>query len=228
MPTGNCTIPGSGGSCGSVALVLEVPPFEGGNLLRRDERVENVGKPVQIGQLARRQRISPLAQPVDPHALDAELSRRHHVVKVTLRHVHMPQKYGVVPQFPIQRYVLGLTSTKIPDRSGEYPSGAGSYQGLTNLDCTNPLFAASLPDGSSTDPATLCDLPAGTRTPDLVYFAHIGGVPHQLLQQDPTQPDSPPKETLSGADWTKILGNAPEQSGVYALHSDTAWVYVGE
>jgi hypothetical protein len=27
---------------------------------------------------------------------------------------------------------------------------------------------------------------------------------------------------------TSILGNAPEQSGVYALHSDTTWVYVGE
>ena len=25
-----------------------------------------------------------------------------------------------------------------------------------------------------------------------------------------------------------ILGNAPEQSGVYALHSDMTWVYVGE
>ena len=25
-----------------------------------------------------------------------------------------------------------------------------------------------------------------------------------------------------------ILGNAPEQTGVYALHADTAWVYVGE
>src|ERR1700722_9111820 len=57
-----------------------------------------------------------------------------------LRHVHMKQKYGTDQvQFPIQRYVLGLTSPKVPDRSGEYPAGAASYQGLTNLDCTNPL-----------------------------------------------------------------------------------------
>jgi hypothetical protein len=126
-----------------------------------------------------------------------------------LRHVHMEQKYGITPQFPIQRYVLGLTSTTIPDRNGEYPSGAQSYQGLTNLDCVNPLFAASLPDGSSTDPDTLCKLPAGSRTPDLIYYAHIGGVPHQLLQQDPTNKDSPQKETLTDADWTKILGNDP-------------------
>jgi hypothetical protein len=126
-----------------------------------------------------------------------------------LRHVHMEQKYGVLPQFPVQRYVLGLTSTTVPDRNGEYPSGAQSYQGLTNRDCVNPLFAASLPDGSSTDPTTLCKLPAGTRTPDLIYYAHIGGVPHQLLQEDPTNPDSPQKETLAAADWTAILGNDP-------------------
>jgi hypothetical protein len=133
-----------------------------------------------------------------------------------LRHVHMVQKYGIGPQlhgfglqFPIQRYVLGLTSPTVPDRTGEYPAGAYTYQGLTNLDCTNPLFAASLPDGSSTDPTTLCRLPAGPRTPDLVYYAHIGGVPHQLLQQDPTNPDSPQKETLADSDWTKILGNDP-------------------
>jgi hypothetical protein len=126
-----------------------------------------------------------------------------------LRHVHMEQKYGVLPQFPIQRYVLGLTSTTVPDRNGEYPSGAKSYQGLTNRDCVNPLFAASLPDGSSTDAATLCNLPVGTRTPDLIYYAHIGGVPHQLLQEDPTNPDSPQKETLAASDWTSILGNDP-------------------
>ncbi|MGD0526687.1 MAG: hypothetical protein ABSE49_16185 [Polyangiaceae bacterium] len=126
-----------------------------------------------------------------------------------LRHVHMMQKYGIWPQFPIQRYVLGLTSKTIPDRNGEYPAGAQTYQGTTNLDCTNPLFASALPDGSDTSAATLCNLPPGPRTPDLIYYAHIGGVPFQLLQQDPTNPNSPPKETLAASDWTKILGNAP-------------------
>lgn len=125
-----------------------------------------------------------------------------------LRHVHMTQKYGVLPQYPIERYVTGLTSTTVPDRNGEYPAGAQSYQG--QLDCDNPLFAGSLPDGSSTDPATLCHLPQGARTPDLVYYAHIGGVPHQLLQVDPSNPDSPQKDTLAASDWTAILGNDPE------------------
>ncbi|MGH7283944.1 MAG: hypothetical protein ACRELY_20655, partial [Polyangiaceae bacterium] len=46
-----------------------------------------------------------------------------------LRHVHAKAKYGVDPQFPIDRYVKGLTQTKIPDRNGEYPANAGSYVG---------------------------------------------------------------------------------------------------
>jgi hypothetical protein len=103
-----------------------------------------------------------------------------------LRHVHMLQKYGVDPQFPIQRYVLGLTSPTVPDRSGEYPDPTKGYAGLDNRNCTNPLFAASLPDGSSTDPATLCNLPKGKRSSALVFYAHIGGVPHQLLRRTPT------------------------------------------
>jgi hypothetical protein len=142
-----------------------------------------------------------------------------------LRHVHMQQKYGVWPQFPIQRYQIGLTSTKVPDRFHEYPSGASSYQGLNpnNFNCTNPLFAASLPNGSKTDTNTLCNLPVGSRPASLVYFAHIGGVPHQLLQGtagDGTCPagtptgQCPPKATLLNADWVKILGKGKTASPI--------------
>jgi hypothetical protein len=134
-----------------------------------------------------------------------------------LRHVHMKAKYGIDPQYPLQRYVLGLTSSTVPDRDHEYPPGAGSYQGGTagdpsDLDCANPLFAATLPDGSDSSPAALCNKSAApaTRTKDLVFFAHIGGVPHQLLQVDPTNPDSPQKDSLSDADWQKILGRNPD------------------
>lgn len=129
---------------------------------------------------------------------------------MNLRHVHMTQKYGLLPQFPVERYALGLTSTTVPDRSGEYPTGAASYQGLTQRNCQNPLFAAKLPDGTTTDPAALCNLTPGPRTADLVYYAHIGGVPHQLLQQDPNNPDSPQKDSLTSGDWTRILGRDPE------------------
>ena len=41
----------------------------------------------------------------------------------------------------------------------------------------------------------------------MVLFAHIGGVPSQLLHFDPT---SMARSTLSAADWVKILGNDPE------------------
>jgi hypothetical protein len=34
-------------------------------------------------------------------------------------------------------------------------------------------------------------------------------VPHQLLQSNPSDPDSPQKTTLSAADWTAILGANP-------------------
>ncbi len=121
-----------------------------------------------------------------------------------LRHVHVKQKYGVDAQFPIDRYVAGLTKTKVPDRDGEYPDGAGSYVG--DADCTNPLFAAALPDGSNADPETLCNLSVGfQRTPDRVIFLTVSGVPSQLLPGDPANPSAP-----AAADWTKILGKDPE------------------
>src|SRR5579859_1317451 len=119
---------------------------------------------------------------------------------LNLRHVHEKQKYGVSVQFPIQRYVFGLTSLRVPNRDTEYPQGAQSYQGTqtANLKCVNPLYAAKLPEapaGGNWNPTAdeLCSLTPGTRKPALVYYAHIGGVPHQLLQVDPKNPDSPQK-----------------------------------
>jgi len=155
---------------------------------------------------------------------------------LNLRHVHEKLKYGADVQFPIQRYLIGLTSTKVPNRDGEYPpDGKGgetsSYQGLTssNLNCTNPLFAKTLPTPPNgnlsawqpqwspgnppADPNNdLCNLPVGSRQPSLIYYAHIGGVPHQLLQNDPTKTDTvsqSQKDTLSDSDWQLILGNDP-------------------
>jgi hypothetical protein len=136
---------------------------------------------------------------------------------LNLRHVHEKQKYGVSVQFPIQRYVLGLTSPRVPNRDTEYPPGAQSYQGtqMGALKCVNPLYASKLPTGPSGgawNPTAdeLCLLTPGTRKPALVYYAHIGGVPHQLLQQNPMDPNSAQKDTLSEADWQLILGKDPE------------------
>jgi hypothetical protein len=134
---------------------------------------------------------------------------------LNLRHVHMKAKYGIDPQFPIARYQNGLLSATVPDRTGEYPAGANNYVG-TN-DCTNPLFAASLPSASdlsagvataeaSSDTTTLCNLTPGTRSAATVFFLHIGGVPWQLLHYDPT---STSNSQLSSADWVRIVGNDP-------------------
>jgi hypothetical protein len=92
----------------------------------------------------------------------------------------------------------------VPDRNGEYPNGAASYVGMN--DCVNPLFAAKLP-GGGTGPDTLCKLSPGPRSNDLVVFAHIGGVPHQLLHFTPGDPVA---SALTSADWVKILGNDPQ------------------
>jgi hypothetical protein len=121
-----------------------------------------------------------------------------------IRHIHMKQNFGLDFQYPMSRYVNGLTALTVPDQSGEYPPGAQTYVGTA--DCSNPIFSTDLPDGKDTSPATLCNLEPGPRTPDLVFYAHIGGVPTDLLHYDPT---SPAASTLTDADWTKILGNAP-------------------
>jgi hypothetical protein len=150
----------------------------------------------------------------------------------------MAQKYGLTQvQFPLTRYYNGLTSPTVPNRIGEYPSSTGGYIGTNN--CTNPLFAGSLPtaadvpDADSLNPTeintTLCKLPAGNgRNAGDVFYAHIGGVPHQLLQaqvgvKDVTgniacpigtaQADCPQKGTPTNADWVKILGQGTAAYG---------------
>ncbi len=124
--------------------------------------------------------------------------------QLDLRYAHMKEKYGVDVQFPLQRYVNGLTSTTVPDRSGEYPTGATSYVGTS--DCQNPLFAGALPDGSKTDPDTLCHALPGSRPKNLVYYVHIGGVPGSLLH---FTPGNAAESALTSDDWTKIVGRDP-------------------
>jgi hypothetical protein len=123
-----------------------------------------------------------------------------------IRHVHMKQNFGLDSQYPMSRYVNGLTATTVPDRNGEYPSGAQTYVGTA--DCSNPIFSTDLPDGTDTDPATLCNLKPGTRDSSLVFYAHIGGVPTDLLHYDPTNAAA---SALTDGDWTKILGANPDK-----------------
>jgi hypothetical protein len=131
-----------------------------------------------------------------------------------IRHVHMKQNFGLDSQYPLSRYVNGLTQTTVPDRNGEYPAGAQTYQGTAN--CSNPIFSQDLPDGSDLDPATLCNLKRGSRTAGLVYYAHIGGVPADLLHFDPTSVQA---SQLSDDDWTRILGENPAAYDVTGIDS---------
>jgi hypothetical protein len=127
---------------------------------------------------------------------------------INLRFFQPKRRFGVAPYYPVSRYVRGLTSPIVPDRAHEHDS-SGNYIGDQDAhsNCVNPLFAQSLP----TDPTQeLCALQRGPRTPDLVYFAAITGVPHQLLQVDPTDPDSPQKDTLLETDWAAITGADPD------------------
>jgi hypothetical protein len=122
---------------------------------------------------------------------------------LNLRFFHPKQRFGLDVEYPVTRYSLGLTSDHVPDSAHEHDHN-GNYTPVAN--CTNPLFAASLPTSTSQE---LCNLPRGPRAASQVFYATIAGVPHQLLQADPSNPDSPQKPALDAADWTKILGNDP-------------------
>lgn len=150
--------------------------------------------------------LSPADQAKDPACATRYTAENDWGYDLNLRHVHTKAKYGADPQFPLSRYVRGLTEKLIPDRSGEYPTGKNTYQ-TAAANCTNPLFASQLPDGSKVDPTTLCKLTPGGRSADLVFYAVIGGVPNQLLHFNPDDADA---SRLTPDDWTKILGKDPE------------------
>lgn len=123
---------------------------------------------------------------------------------------YVKRNYGIDPQYPVSRYTDGLSKFKVPDRSTEHiikpradgkGRDIGGYVGVGK--CTNPLFAAKLPRGQGEE---ICNLARGTRTPDLVFFAVVGGVPNTLLHFDPNDPE---KSRITNDDWTKILGRDP-------------------
>ncbi len=116
---------------------------------------------------------------------------------LNVRFHRMKQRFGVDPQFPISRYVDAFTKPRVPLRDKEHDEN-GSYVGSPG--CTNPLFAARLPKEANDE---LCTLPRGPRSPSLVYFALIGGVPGALL------PEGIGADGRAAIDWTKILGRDP-------------------
>jgi hypothetical protein len=128
--------------------------------------------------------------------------------QLNVRFHRMKERYGIDPQYPIRRYVDGLTKAKVPDRKNEHPTTTtggkrviGGYAPVPK--CTNPLFAAKLPRSPGDE---LCALQPSTRTADLIFYAHIGGVPNSLLHFTPNDPDA---SRITNEDWVKILGRDP-------------------
>jgi hypothetical protein len=133
---------------------------------------------------------------------------------LNIRFLNQKERFGLFAGYPTSRYVRGLQQTKVPSVGLAYSGDTdhehdamGNYVGDQNANCVNPIYAQKLPTSTNME---LCHLQQGPRTPDMVYYAAIAGVPHQLLQQDPTNPMSPQKATLSAADWKRIMGNDPE------------------
>ena len=136
---------------------------------------------------------------------------------INVRFFHQKQRFGVFAGYPVSRYIRGLTSPTVPDRAHEVDAN-GNYVGDQDkyANCVNPIFAANLPTDPTKD---LCNLTRGPRTPDLIYYAAIAGVPHQLLQAQPGDPecpagtsaaDCPQKSRLTEGDWLTITGKDPE------------------
>jgi hypothetical protein len=111
---------------------------------------------------------------------------------LNVRFVQMKRRFGVDPQYPLDRYVLGLLSAKVPDRLHDHDAN-GKY--VNDHTCQNPIYAAALP---TTVGDELCDLPAGPRSQKLVVLTVIAGAPPELLHPG-----------MTPADWTAVVGRDP-------------------
>jgi hypothetical protein len=129
------------------------------------------------------------------------------------RFYHQKMRFGLFAGYPTSRYVRGMQKDSVPDSQHEH-DGNGNYIGDqdANANCVNALYATGLPTSSNSE---LCALTKGTRTSDLIYYAAIAGVPHELLQT--CAPNCPPgdttdaqADTLTDDQWTAIMGKDPE------------------
>ena len=63
---------------------------------------------------------------------------------------YMRTRYGFDNQHDVRRYIDGLRAPTVPDRDNE--AHAPNPYSMTKRNCTNPLFASDLPDGSDVSP----------------------------------------------------------------------------
>ncbi len=120
---------------------------------------------------------------------------------LSVRFFEMKRRFGVDPQYPLKRYVDGLSALMISRGATEHDAN-GNYVGTA--ECRNPLFAKDLPTAATQE---LCRLPPGPRTPFDVLFTVITGVPTALASKASTG-GAPAR--LSAADWSKIVGRDPD------------------
>ena len=113
--------------------------------------------------------------------------------ELNVRFFHMKRRFGVDPQFPLQRYVHGLLSAKVPNRFTDHDAD-GKY--VAAHTCGNPIYAGALPELATDE---LCDLPPGPRSQKLVVVTVIAGAPPELLHPN-----------MSSSDWMAVLGQNPE------------------
>lgn len=118
---------------------------------------------------------------------------------LNVRYHRMKERYGIDPQYPIERYVTGFSKSRVPSRATEHPTKTaangrreiGPY--TSEPTCVNPIFAAQLPASSAEE---WCETGRGPRSRELVLFAVIGGVPEPL--------------TGLTTSWSAILGANPD------------------
>lgn len=111
---------------------------------------------------------------------------------LNVRFFRMKQRFGIDPQFPLQRYVNGLLSAKVADDLTDHDAD-GNY--VSAHTCDNPIYAGALPESPSDE---LCHLPPGPRSQKLVVLTVIAGAPPDLLHPNMTE-----------RDWTAVLGKDP-------------------
>jgi hypothetical protein len=160
-------------------------------------------------------------------AKDESLNIRFHLMK---------KRFGVDPQYPLRRYVNGLTQKTVPMRGGEHANDLSYIVSTDQADpatiCTNPLFAKELPTSAEIDEAGVtnvtevrkvrpknsdawCNLQVGEREAGSVFFAVIGGAPPELVygpEKDGVRQlldDDGNARPLNDAEWNKITGKDP-------------------
>lgn len=125
--------------------------------------------------------------------------------QMNVRFFDMKRRFGVDPQYPIARYVRGLTTAAVPSRDAEHGPNYGPYD-TQAADCTNPLFAGTKLPTDPNDMQALCTIAGeARRDPSLVFFALVGGVPNDLVTGEARAASG----ELTTPAWARILGSDP-------------------